>query len=202
MAYKLQKYTRRLNYYCVVNNAFTEEECDKIIDLEDLQKFQQGRVGSTNDNKQGSLNKKSRDSDIMWIHPSKDSDWLFQKFGAIVSAVNYDHFMYNIDGFDAFQYTVYKAKNKQHYNWHMDLDLTSANYVRKISASVMLTDPKDYEGGEFELVPHGVADQPLKFKPKRGEIIFFSSFMPHRVTPVTSGVRKSLVCWVMGERTH
>lgn len=84
----------------------------------------------------------------------------------------------------------------------MDMDLTSANYVRKISASVILTDPKEYEGGEFELVPHGVADSPLKFKPKKGEIIFFSSFMPHRVTPVTEGIRKSLVCWVMGERTH
>lgn len=110
MAFKLQKYNRRLNYYCVVNNAFTAEECDRIIDLEDLQKFQQGRVGSTAENKQGSLNKKSRDSDIMWIHQNKDSDWLFQKFGSIVTAVNYDHFMYNIDGFDAFQYTVYKAR--------------------------------------------------------------------------------------------
>jgi predicted 2-oxoglutarate/Fe(II)-dependent dioxygenase YbiX len=25
--------------------------------------------------------------------------------------------------------------------------------------------------------------------------------MPHRVAPVTKGTRKSLVCWVMGERS-
>lgn len=198
MPFKLQKYARRLEQYCVVNNAFTEEECDKIVDLEDLQKFQKGGVGAGGP---GQINKKARDSDIMWIIPDQNSDWLFQKFGNLVSLVNYDHFMYNIDGFDAFQYTVYKAKNKQHYDWHVDVDVNSSNYVRKISASVILSDPKDYEGGEFELVPHGRVNEPFVVKPKRGEVVFFSSFMPHRVRPVTSGVRKSLVCWVMGERT-
>lgn len=199
MPFKLQKYARRLEQYCVVNNAFTEEECDKIVDLEDLQKFQKGGVGSGG--AQPQINKKARDSDIMWITPDQNSDWLFQKFGSLVSLVNYDHFMYNIDGFEAFQYTVYKSKNKQHYDWHVDVDNNSSNYVRKISASVILSDPNDYEGGEFELVPHGRVNEPFVVKPKRGEVVFFSSFMPHRVRPITSGVRKSLVCWVMGERT-
>ena len=199
MGFKLQKYMRRLEQYCVASNAFTEEECDKIVDLEDLQKFQKGGVGSGSG---GQVNKKARDSDIMWLMHDQNSDWLFQKFGALVSQVNYDHFMYNIDGFDAFQYTVYRAKNKQHYDWHMDVDINSANYVRKISASVILSDPQDYEGGEFEIVPHGRVSEPILLKPKRGEVVFFSSWMPHRVRPVTSGVRKSLVCWVMGERTH
>ena len=199
MPFKVQKYTRTLQQYCVASSVFTEEECDKIIDLEDLQKFQRGAIGG---GVGGSVNKKARDSDIMWIIHDQNSDWIFQKFGALVSQVNYDHFMYSIDGFDNFQYTVYKAKNKQHYDWHIDMDITSANYIRKISASVILTDPEDYEGGEFQLVPHGRVDNPIVMKPKRGDIIFFSSFMPHRVAPVTSGVRKSLVCWVMGERTH
>ena len=199
MPFKLQKYSHKLQQYCVVNNAFTQDECDKIVDLEDLQKFQKGGVGTAG---QGQINKKARDSDIMWLSHDQNSDWLFQKFGNLVSLVNYDHFMYNIDGFDAFQYTVYRAKNKQHYDFHIDSDQNSQNYIRKIIASVLLSDPDDYEGGEFELVPHGRVNEPFVVKPKRGEIIFFSSFMPHRVRPVTSGVRKSLVCWVMGERTH
>lgn len=199
MPFKVQKYAKTLQQYCVASNVFTEEECDKIVDLEDLQKFQRGAVGG---GAGGAVNKKARDSDIMWIMHDQNSDWIFQKFGALLSQVNNDHFMYNIDGFDNFQYTVYKAKNKQHYDWHMDMDTTSANYIRKISASVLLTDPDDYEGGEFQLVPHGRVDNPIVMKPKRGDVIFFSSFMPHRVAPVTSGVRKSLVCWVMGERTN
>lgn len=200
MPFKVQKYARSLQQYCVVSNAFTEDECDKIIDLEDLQKFQRGAVGGAVDN--AAVNKKARDSEIMWLQQDSNSDWIFHKFARLLAQVNYDHFMYNIDGFDNFQYTVYKSKNKQHYDWHMDMDLVSSNYVRKISASILLTDPKDYVGGEFQLVPHGRVDAPVVFKPKRGEVIFFSSFMPHRVAPVTSGVRKSLVCWVMGERTH
>jgi PKHD-type hydroxylase len=199
MAFKVQKYVRRLEQFCVVNQAFTEEECEKIVDLEDLQKFQKGGVGNGGS---GKVDKKARDSEIMWLFQDQNSDWVFQKFGNLVSLVNYDHFMYNIDGFEAFQYTVYRSKNKQHYDWHIDADNTSANYIRKISASIILTDPDDYEGGEFQLVPHGRVDEPFTVKPKRGDAIFFSSWMPHRVCPVTSGVRKSLVCWVMGERTH
>ena len=70
MAFKVQKYVRRLEQYCVVNKAFTEDECDKIIDLEDLQKFQKGGVGS---GPQGKVDKKARDSDIMWLMQDQNS---------------------------------------------------------------------------------------------------------------------------------
>ncbi len=40
MPYPVQKYVRELNQFCIANEAFTQEEIDKIIDLEDLQKFQ------------------------------------------------------------------------------------------------------------------------------------------------------------------
>lgn len=83
----------------------------------------------------------------------------------------------------------------------MDMGNMSNNYERKISASIMLTDPKKYEGGEFELITNGNIEEPFVVKPNKGDVIFFASWMPHRVRPVTSGVRKSLVCWVMGERT-
>ena len=34
---------------------------------------------------------------------------------------------------------------------------------------------------------------------KKGAAIIFPSFYLHRVTPVTSGIRKSFVLWVGGE---
>ena len=109
--------------------------------------------------------------------------------------------MYDIDGFESFQYTVYKSKTKQHYDWHIDSGNTYQKYERKISASIILSDPSKYEGGEFECVLNGRVDEPFIGKPNKGDVIFFSSWMPHRVRPVTSGIRKSLVCWVMGART-
>jgi PKHD-type hydroxylase len=195
MYYGVQKYNKILSQYCVVNNVFNDEEIDKIIDLEDLQKFTKGMVG----NDEGSIRESTRDSDVMWIMHDPSSDWLFSKFSSLVSNVNGDFFMYNINGFDAFQYTVYR-KN-EHYNWHMDMSNVSNNFERKISASIILTDPKKYNGGEFELIPNGNIEEPITLKPNKGDVIFFASWMPHRVKPVLSGVRKSLVCWVMGERT-
>lgn len=199
MPYPVQRYTRVLNRFCVATKAFTRDEIDKIVDLEDLQKFQKGAVGAGNT--KGQVNKKTRDSDIMWVMHDPNSDWLYQKFAGLVSAVNYDHFMYDIDGFDNFQYTVYRSKDKQHYDWHIDSSNLSTPFERKISATIVLTDPNKYEGGEFECVMNGRVDEPFLGKPELGDVLFFDSRMPHRVRPVTSGVRKSLVCWIMGKNT-
>jgi PKHD-type hydroxylase len=197
MPYPVRQYAKQLNQFCVVNDAFTDEEIEKIIDLEDLQKFQQGGVG--NGNEQGKVNKKARTSDVMWINHDHNSDWLFQKFSHLVSMVNSDHFMYNIEGFENFQYTRYRKG--EFYDWHIDSGDMWTPFERKISATIILNDPKDYEGGEFQCVIGGRVDEPMTVKPNKGDAIFFASWMPHRVVPVTKGIRKSLVCWVMGKRT-
>jgi PKHD-type hydroxylase len=197
MPYPVRQHVRQLNQFCVANDAFTPEEVDQIIDLEDLQKFQRGGVG--NGGGQGKVNKKARDSEVMWIQHDPNSDWLFQKFSHLVSMVNHDHFMYNIEGYENFQYTRYRKG--EFYDWHIDAGDLSTEYERKISATIILSDPKEYEGGEFQCVIGGRVDEPMTVKPKKGDAIFFASWMPHRVTPVTKGVRKSLVCWVMGKRT-
>lgn len=197
MPYPVRQYAKQLNQFCVASDAFTLEEIDQIIDLEDLQKFQHGGVG--NGRGPGKVNKKARDSEVMWIQHDANSDWLFQKFSHLVSMVNYDHFMYNIDGYENFQYTRYRKG--EFYDWHIDSGDMFTEYERKISATIILSDPKEYEGGEFQCVIGGRVDEPMTVKPKKGDAIFFASWMPHRVTPVTKGVRKSLVCWVMGKRT-
>lgn len=190
--YPVQKYVKEFSQFCVANGAFTSEEVDKILDIEDLEKFEKGKIAANN------LLKKARDSDVMWITPQTNgTDWLFPKFSHLVSMVNYDHFMYDISHFDAFQYTKYNSKG-QHYDWHLDSGARYGNYERKISVSVMLTDPSEYEGGEFCAVVNGHVDNPVIIKPEKGDAIFFSSWTPHKVAPVTAGVRKSLVVWVMG----
>ena len=51
----------------------------------------------------------------------------------------------------------------------------------------------DYEGGEFLMF-----DEEKEFKLKAGEIMIFPSVFlyPHRVAPVTKGVRDTFVSWV------
>lgn len=191
---QIVKYRRNLPQFRVVENFFNSQEVEKIIDLEELQNFNKGRVG----NADGQFDSNVRDSDISWLSRSKESDWLFFKFHDLVGDVNHDCFMYDIDGFESFQYTKYKKG--QHYSWHFDAYTQYTTWERKISAVILLTDPQKYEGGELQVVTNGNIEQPMSFKPPAGSVIFFASWMPHRVVPVQKGIRKSLVAWIMGKR--
>lgn len=79
------------------------------------------------------------------------------------------------------------------YDFHTDcMPVSSAPYVRKVSVVCCLSNPDEYEGGEFEF------ERGEKFKLARGDIIAFPSAAVHRVCPVTSGERRSLVTWIVG----
>lgn len=194
MSFNFFKYGAPLECFAVWEGGFTNEEVDKILYMESLQNFGKGQVGSLN----GDAKKEVRDSDVAWIHPDEHSHWLFERLGQITSTINHQQFMYDIEGVDALQYTKYNID--QHYTWHWDVDFGWQNFQRKISAVMMLTGPEEYEGGELEVCNNGNFEDTAILKPKKGDIVFFASWMPHRVKPVTSGERKSLVMWVMGKR--
>ncbi len=194
--YHVQTFYQPLNYFCHVTEVFPPEEVEKILDLEDLTQFMEGQVGSGS----GLSNtvKETRDCLVSFIQPSQHSEWLFSKFSQLVSQVNSDHFLEKIDMIETFQYTVYKENHL--YSWHIDKMAFYRKKERKISATILLSDPSEYEGGEFQLIPQGDITKPITFKPNKGDVIFFASWMPHQVAPVTKGIRKSLVSWVLGDR--
>ena len=80
------------------------------------------------------------------------------------------------------------------YDWHIDLG-TGRFSRRKISLSVQLSVASAYEGGELEFHISGLDREKMR---QQGALIAFPSFLEHRVTPVTQGVRFSLVAWVDG----
>lgn len=75
--------------------------------------------------------------------------------------------------------------------------------VRKISMTINLNAPGDYEGGnlKFDFGMHSNRDSRFheceEIRPQ-GSIIVFPSFIDHCVTPVTKGTRYSLVLWTVG----
>ena len=72
--------------------------------------------------------------------------------------------------------------------------------MRKLSTTIWLNDPDEYEGGEFDIEVNGPLDS-IRYetlKLSKGSIVIFKSDKWHRVRPVTSGVRKSLVTWFRG----
>lgn len=105
-------------------------------------------------------------------------------------------FDFDLYGFvEDFQYIVYNSDNS-HYDWHMDKG-TLTSPPRKLSLVLQLTDPSEYEGGDLEL---NYCSQPVKTKKERGLVYAFPSWVVHRVTPVTKGVRKTLVVWIAGPK--
>lgn len=97
------------------------------------------------------------------------------------------------------QFTEYDGEYKGKYDLHHDIDWNADKpYDRKLSIVIQLSDPGNYEGGNlsFSEVENPKSEE-LK---KRGTIIVFPSYLQHSVSPVTSGVRHSLVSWVWGPR--
>ena len=74
----------------------------------------------------------------------------------------------------------------EYYNWHKD---GSGFGFRKLSLTIQLNDPSEYEGGEFEFKDFGV------MKLEKGDACLFAPNLLHRVKPVTKGVRHSVVSW-------
>ena len=71
--------------------------------------------------------------------------------------------------------------------------------MRKLSTIVQLSNPDDYEGGEFQFFNGEEEPEDLKIK-SQGSVIVFDSLDWHRLTPITSGVRYSLTQWSQGPK--
>ena len=142
---------------------------------------------------------KTRQSLVRWIRNDKSTGWLFKKIIQEVHKVNQENFDYILKYIEDLQFTEYNEQQKGFYSKHNDCGKkdTLENFVdiRKLSISIQLSSPSDYEGGDLILYHEGNE----KVLPKeKGTIIFFSSDLNHEVTPVTKGTRYSLVSWVQG----
>jgi PKHD-type hydroxylase len=167
--------------------VFTPEECQKIIELG--KEFNDATVNS---GENGKINKHIRDSRTCWLNWSQETDWIFQKLSQVVLDANNHFWNFQLTGFlEPLQLTHYSVD--QFYNWHTDNG--GGNFSkRKLSLVVQLTDPSAYEGGELELMPPKTT-----VNKEQGTVIVFPSYVTHRVLPVLSGERHSLVAWVSGD---
>jgi PKHD-type hydroxylase len=103
------------------------------------------------------------------------------------------------------QYAIYTQKS--FFSWHIDElpkpfgPLAPARWIglnRKLSVIVNLSDPDAYEGGDVQLrdrLGNPMENPGIR---SRGTVLVFPSNVAHTVTPVTAGVRNSLVGWYLG----
>ena len=170
--------------------GFTNEDIAEIIKVCESRQTKEAGIGTENQS-----NDVIRRSKVSWLELAENSQWIYDKIAYIVRNLNGKFYNFDIHGFvEDMQFTIYDSEQLGHYNWHQDIGASNSS-PRKLSFVLQLSDPSEYEGGDLELF-HGV--EPAKVKKEKGFAVVFPSYMLHRVTPVTSGIRKTLVVWVAG----
>lgn len=142
-----------------------------------------------------------RTSEIHWINPNDHSSkFLVDLLWYYANEANRNAFGFDINYLPDIQYTKYHAYDNGKYDWHHDTFWANpTTYDRKLSIVIQLSDPTEYTGGEFEIDPQ-YPQLPVDAIKQKGTVLVFPSFISHRVTPVTSGTRKSLVSWIQGPK--
>lgn len=195
MSYSFKRDQNDPQQYYWFESGLTKEELIKFNNL--ILNLEYHDATIIGDSSSGEKSLDVRSSKIKWIPHSNDWNWLYNKFQDMITEANNELWNFNIyDIIEEIQYTEYHASDSGHYDWHQDIGPGDAS-LRKISLTVQLTDSALYEGGDLEIWQGGE----VRDKTPRGSgiVIIFPSYMMHRVTPVTKGVRRSLVLWVGGE---
>ena len=191
---------------------------EKVVDLieEDLSEKFEPQMG---DSKLfgDALNKEKRNSQNAWI---PTTHWCAGFLWHYIQRANRENFLYNLRNIDgeSMQFTRYEAG--QFYGWHNDAGLATQykpvsvgnrseglgkdfmneniEIIRKLSFTLQLSDPDDYEGGNVQFLDESGKSY---FAPRqRGCLVLFDSRTSHRVLKVTKGTRKSIVGWTVGPR--
>ena len=205
------------NYYYYFQSALSPKLCDEIISYGKQHQAEMAVTGGYN-RQNGQMSKKDinnmqkkRKSDIVWMNDR----WIYKEIHPYIHQANREAgWNFEWDWSESCQFTKYGVG--QYYGWHCDSweepynkpdDPQSHGKIRKLSVTISLNDPTEYEGGNLEFDFRNQVDWERNKKKAiksceeirpRGSIIVFPSFCWHRVAPVTSGTRYSLVIWNLG----
>ncbi|MBK9480173.1 MAG: 2OG-Fe(II) oxygenase [Bacteroidetes bacterium] len=175
--------------YVWYKNLFNEVEVKNILSLWDSNLVKEAEVNADNTR---ITRDDLRKSEVMFIAPS-GNEWVYDKLSAACIQANSNRYKFEITGFQT-ELQLASYGPQQFFEWHMDFGTGNVSN-RKLSISVQLSDPDEYEGGELQFM---INQNIFTATKEKGTAIIFPSFGLHRVTPVTKGVRKSIVGWISG----
>ena len=177
------------NQFCSVLHAtfFEPKQCDAIVKACVEELWMSGETIG------GGVNKKIRNVEQQ-VLPINQQGWPLTRILELGKQANNARFKFDVQGFlDVDAPMIMKYTKGGHYDWHVDTGNSVCH--RKLSFTIQLSDDKDYVGGDVEFIGSKVDTKAFR---QKGVCIIYPSFLPHRVTKVTKGVRHAIVGWIHG----
>jgi PKHD-type hydroxylase len=172
---------------------FSEAELDAIVRYGDglaLEKAELSAGGAGYDN--------IRETLVAWVKRNPHTEFFHRRLEEAVLALNARFFRFDLSGLADFQYALYGGQQGGHFEWHKDYGRDPSDphqEPRKLTLSLQLSAPSDYDGCELQVRGgHQIDIAPRE----RGALVAFPANVLHQVTPITRGVRRSLVIWAVG----
>ena len=182
--------TRSAETWCWNNNVFTNKEIERIIVIGKRLSPKRAETGG-----RGEDCLDHRRSFVSWIGANSETNWIFQRITDVVKQNNQQFWNFDLEKIERLQFTHYLSSEEGTYHAHVDPTPWTLPHNRKLSMSLQLSDPNDYDGGELLL---HLSNNPTVISKQKGLMAFFPSHTLHEVTPVTRGERYSLVAWIHG----
>jgi PKHD-type hydroxylase len=181
----------KVEKYAYYKNLFSSKECDEIISyVKTTHTLKPATVEESSPAKKLS---EHRQSNVVFLQPCEQLAWVYTRLADVVVLLNKDYFNFDLYGFtEGLQFTEYNAPGGK-YDAHTDRTINIP--VRKLSIVLQLTDPSEYDGGDFEIIEGSHSE---KLYRDQGTLLAFPSYTMHAVTPLTRGTRHSLVGWISG----
>ena len=191
MAYTFDKETNDPQQYYWFKDGFSKKELSKIYKDIDTLPFQEATTFS---NKSDTS---VRSSSVKWIPQNAEWSWLYEKLINFAVIANEELWKFDLmSAPELIQYTEYYDVEGGHYDWHQDIGPNEGS-LRKVSITVQLSEPDEYQGGDLEVWTGG--NSISSAERGAGVVVVFPSYLMHRVTKVTKGTRRSFVLWVGGD---
>lgn len=184
--------------YRLWNGVLPAAVCQAVIDTFDADQFYDATIQTSDGSER--IDERTRRAGNMFIEPGHWTGALASHFASQGNQV------WGLDLAGLGTLSILRYEESGHFQWHIDaLAHEQADYPglgvgleRKLSITVNLSDPDDYDGGDLEFL-NGLGQ--LITQPQlreRGSVIVFPSTVGHRVTALTRGVRYALVGWMVG----
>lgn len=133
---------------------------------------------------------------VHMIPDTRETAPVYRLLWEVAADASARHYGLTVTGITRMPHYVEYTPGYGHFHWHNDYSHEAADSPRKLTVVVQLSDAAEYQGGDLEVFNVGSETLPRE----HGTIVCMPSFVPHRVSPVTAGVRRIIVAWIAGPR--